>query len=117
MYYLAGYADGEGCFRWNGSTVAACVTNTYRGILREYQDLWGGSIREKQKMETHHKQAYEWEVTGSNAALYATEIGPFLREKRKQAALVERLMSYPLGSDTRNECIHQLKQLKRREHE
>lgn len=116
MYYFAGYVDGEGCFRWNGSTVSASITNTYPAVLQGFQRIWGGSIRSRTKTCEHHKQSYEWEITGQNAAEYARDIGPFLREKRRQANIVAILMWHPKGSLFRDEAIHQLREWKKVEY-
>lgn len=117
MYYLAGYVDGEGCFRWNGSTVCAGVTNTYPWVLQVFREMWGGRIRNKQKAKRHHKQAYEWEVSGADAARFAKDIAPFLREKRRQADIVRDLMGFPKGSDQRSEGVSLLAELKRVEYD
>lgn len=116
LYYLAGYADGEGCFRYNGTT-AVSVINSYPWALQQFQRIWGGSIRKKPNTDpAKHKDVYEWEVTGANARRVAKELEPFLREKRRQAQLVVRIMQYPKKSAERMEMARQLKELKKYEY-
>jgi hypothetical protein len=113
MYYLAGFADADGCFRWKGNTTAASVVNCYPWVLEMYQDLFGGTIRMKPRLSPKHKQCYEWEVTGDACRKYAKVVRPFLREKWRQADALVRMMDHPPGSPERNEYIRQLSVLKR----
>lgn len=112
MYYLAGFADGEGCFRYDGRTTRAGVTNAYPWVLQMFQKMWGGSIRRRSPRSPNHKPVYNWEVSGELARAYSKDISPFLREKRRQADLVIRIMDQPSGSPERVEMIRQLKELK-----
>ena len=116
MYYLAGFIDGEGCFRYNGTTNAS-VINSYPWPLHILKDLFGGSIRAKPKSKEEHKRVYEWEVSGDNARYYAAKVRPFLREKWRQADLVTRIMDEPKGSPARDELDRQLRELKHFEYE
>ena len=112
LYYLAGFADADGCFRWSGSTTAASVINCYPWVLEQFRELFRGRIRARAVLSDKHKQCYEWEVTGVNARTYSRVIRPFLREKWRQADALARMMEFPKGSPERDEFIRQLKVLK-----
>jgi len=115
MYYLAGFIDGEGCFRYSGCARAS-VTNSYPWVLEILQSLFGGTIRKKKRYSEKHKQVYEWEISGANAENYAYTVEPYLREKRRQAQLLYRVSDFPPHSAERAEIISAITALKHYEY-
>lgn len=113
-YYLAAFADGEGCFRWGG-TARASVTNSYPWSLLAFQHFFGGKIRTLTRIPDM-KAVYEWEVSGAEARAYGKAISPFLREKRRQADLMVMAGTFPKGSPERDQCLKTLKELKHYEY-
>lgn len=88
--YIAGFFDGEGCVRikqsnqhGNSYYVIAHITNTNQAILKEVQDLFGGTIRRQEKGV--NKTIYNWQITSAEAVDFLRTLVPFLREKLTQA--------------------------------
>lgn len=50
IYYLAGFFDGEGCITLgkNGGVTISVVNTCYR-VLCQFQDAFGGSVRERKQ--------------------------------------------------------------------
>lgn len=88
------------------------ITNTFPDVLEEFRFYWGGKIRKK-KTQEHHRDAYEWEVSGRDASECAKDLLPYLREKHLQAALVANLMDIPKTCQQREASVALLKSLKR----
>lgn len=88
--YIAGFFDGEGCIRikqanqgGNSYYVIAHLTNSYKPILEEVQELFGGALREQER--TPNKTVYNWCVSSSEAVDFLRTVTPFLKEKKPQA--------------------------------
>ncbi|SRR6266568_4060094 len=103
IQYLAGYFDGEGSIsiqKWEGvkrpgSNVTTSyqlhikVTNTYRVVLGEFQQRFGGKVMSRgvSKQFPNSRPVYDWAIGGKLARTFLTEILPYLVEKRPQAEL------------------------------
>lgn len=90
--YIAGFFDGEGCIRIKEANkgkdsfyVIAHLTNSYKPILEEAQELFGGALRRQEKGV--NKTIYNWCVSSSEAVDFLQVISPFLKEKLPQAKL------------------------------
>lgn len=88
--YIAGFFDGEGCVRikqsnqhGNSYYVIAHITNTNRAILKEVQELFGGTIRMQERGP--NKDVYNWQITSAEAVDFLQTLAPFLKEKQTQA--------------------------------
>lgn len=88
--YIAGFFDGEGCVRLKQSNqnedsyyVIAHLTNSYKPVLEEVQELFGGVIRKQER--TPNKTIYNWCVSSSEAVDFLRTVVPFLKEKKPQA--------------------------------
>ncbi len=105
--YLAGFLDGEGCFRINsGSTPYVSATNKSIPVLLAIQALYGGNVR-------HSGQgAFRYEATGDRALSILRTVLPYLMEKKPQAELVLRFRETAPGSHARMSLIRTLRDLK-----
>ena len=112
MAYLAGYLDGEGCFRVANTPVVS-VANTYPYTLISLQQYFGGNIRLQDKSKGSHRTCYEWSVCGDNARACISTIIPYLWEKRPQAELLIEMFKYPRKSRRRKKLTQELKAKKR----
>jgi len=88
--YIAGFFDGEGCVRIkeankgeNSFYVIAHLTNSYKPVLEEVQELFGGALRRQER--TPNKTIYNWCVSSAEAVDFLQVISPFLKEKLPQA--------------------------------
>ena len=91
LAYLAGFLDGEGCFRADINRyckVLVTCGNTYLPTLELLQKTFGGSIGAIKKRKVHYKQAYQWSVSDKLASNVCQTLAPYLREKAEQALLI-----------------------------
>lgn len=95
LYYLAGWFDGEGSFILHRFTVRgrpqilvrASLSNTHRPTLDDLLATCGGKIRPEPP--NGGRPAWRWELHGfGRLASFCREIGPHLREKQQEAAVV-----------------------------
>jgi hypothetical protein len=100
--YLAGFIDGEGSLmisRWAdsmnlpryGSRIA--VSNTDRLVLEEIQQIFGGLVFNQPRARIGWKDAHALIWTGPRARKLLPIVAPYLRVKRKQAAVMRQFMS------------------------
>ncbi len=90
--YMAGFIDGEGAvmLRYFGKKYIALevyVANTDIGVLRELQEIWGGSIVQTKTQKVSHKTCYRLHFFSKVATELLREIAPFLKVKRGQVAI------------------------------
>lgn len=100
--YLAGFIDGEGYlgiikdinsrhFRRTPFYKAVIkVANTNKEIIYWLKDSYGGVLHER-KMKEGQKDAYCWTIEGDNLVPFLSKIQPYLRLKREQAEILQRL--------------------------
>ena len=112
LAYLAGYIDGEGCFRWHRSP-SVSITNTFPHTLDEVRRTFGGSMRRRNPNAFSHRTTWCWEVHGPTALDTVQMVMPFLIEKRRQAELLLMIGDYPKSSSQREMMMKELKSLKR----
>ena len=113
LSYYAGYIDGEGCFEYQqGKTPCVSVTNTYLRTLEELQRFFGGNIYKNRRKE-RSRQNWKWYVYGEGALTCLKLVMPYLKEKRKQAALVLHMRG--LSKTKRRELCSTLREMKQRE--
>ena len=117
LAYIAGYVDGEGCFRLSGTAPRFSLNNTYLPTLLWMKAHFGGSLRSIKKVAPHHRQAYEWELgVRSGIHSFIEDIYPYLREKAQQAELVLECMELPRGDLRKVDIADELKAIKREEY-
>lgn len=97
--YLAGFTDGEGSLSLNriprrGRSTEYCVrlsiTNSNRGILREIQGFYGGTLAQGNNRNSRWKPGYVLIWTNAAATQIIETIAPCLVVKARQAkALLE----------------------------
>jgi|SRR5690348_4248669 len=97
--YLAGYFDGEGTVTiqfhswtrrgktYSGYQLHVAIGNTYKPLLEEIRQQFGGKIDIGKKRQPQHRQFYVWRATGTNARAFLQTVLPHLREKRQQVEL------------------------------
>ena len=112
LAYIAGYLDGEGCFRV-ANTPIVCVANTYPYTLLGLQRLFGGTIRCRVRGDGKHRTQYEWTVCGDDARNCISVVRPYLWEKRLQADMLLEMFKYPRKSRRRIKLHKLLKDRKR----
>jgi hypothetical protein len=99
--YLAGFVDGEGYIslkrdfhNYRGEkviyfTAVLKVANTNKEIIEWCKASFGGWIYKRiWKNGENHKDAYCWQLTGSNLEPFLKKILPYLKIKKEQAKLV-----------------------------
>jgi hypothetical protein len=86
------------------------VVNTNLPIILWFQRNFGGSVNIKRASCSRHRDAFHWVVCGTNARLVLEELMPFLREKRRQAALAMRIADMP--PNRREPFIRKLAEMK-----
>ena len=112
LAYVAGYMDGEGCFRANKGNLAISITNTYPHILNDIQQLFGGRVHMK-KRQGNGRTTFSFDIYGESAREMARLLLPHLKEKKAQAELVLELSDYPKHSSKKEFIVRKLKELKR----
>jgi len=103
--YIAGFLDGEGCFRISKTKhkgrvnpdyqPRTSITNTYMPVLVAIQEQYGGTIQ-------HHsngvnKRIHTLVLNSANALRLAADMLPLLIEKKEQAWLQLELSAHQRG--------------------
>src|SRR3990172_4259095 len=122
--YIAGFFDGDGCigiyrnkgckdstyksgFRKPCWTRVVNLSNSYKPLLIDVQEIYGGRIRLVKKGLGQRypgrkcKDVYEWTIGSKSDIIHFLEdISPFLREKKSQALIMleecRNLMCIPM---------------------
>lgn len=110
LSYIAGYVDGEGCFRINNGTPALEATNTYPDFLFRLKRAFGGNVRRHKQKDFKHRTTWRYALCGERALRLIRLLVPYLREKRPQAILVGRWSRERIN---RKQHFAELKRLKR----
>ena len=84
LAYAAGFVDGDGCILYE-SDVGLYVGQKYRAICDAFSRQFGGTVSKK---KDDSRQMYYWKVWGEGARLAFQQIGPFLKEKKKQREVI-----------------------------
>lgn len=118
LAYVAGYMDGEGCFRANKGNIEVQIKNTYPNVLYDIQRMFGGSVREERRSlpNAKHRTAFSFGIYGESAREMVRSLLPYLREKKSQAELTLELINHPKNSSKKDFLIRRLKALKRVDH-
>lgn len=94
LRYLAGYIDGDGCFRANITSKKSGIVVYERSItvssvkedpIAIFKKTFGGFVYEEQKPGNRRK-TYTWTVKGNTALLVAKRIKDFLIIKKNQCS-------------------------------
>jgi hypothetical protein len=112
LAYLAGYIDGEGCFRWNGGPYIE-ISNTYPHTLFEVRRTFGGGVRKRASSKGMHRTTWVWWICGQAARDTAEMCLPFLMEKRRQAEILLEAGRFPARSARREVLLEELVAIKR----
>ena len=115
LAYVAGYMDGEGCFRANKGNIEVQIKNTYPHVLRFIEDLFGGRVVQvrRKPRACDHRSVFGFSIYGDDARNMVRQLLPYLKEKKNQAELVLELINYPPRSSKKESLIRRLKELKR----
>lgn len=96
LKYLAGLFDGEGCFsidrcQQKGNRIRyrlyASITLRQYNVLKQIQELVGGSIHQTRETTDKHARCFQWRVSGKEALRFAFVIKNEIQIKRPQAEL------------------------------
>jgi hypothetical protein len=94
LAWLAGFLDGEGCFRLApGPRIQ--LSNTHMGTLEEIQDTWGGKIRYVTPANPAHRPWGQWQLDGDSALALCEAVLPYLHEKAAQVHLLVAYRALP----------------------
>lgn len=95
LAYLAGIIDADGfvsAHRRKRKGVIYCApligiagTDPEPHLLAE--SIWGGSLFEYRPKNPAHRVQFQWQAVGKRAATALGQIEPYLRTKRRQAAI------------------------------
>lgn len=110
--YIAGFLDGEGCFRFLATPIVEAAT-TYPETLRDLHESYGGTFTTAYQPDLARKPMFRWYVMGPNADRLLEDILPHLREKHRQASLLRKVLRYPPKTEMRQAFLRELKALKR----
>lgn len=93
--YLAGYIEGDGCFRCNTTTQkngmivyerSITITSVKKEVIFLFNESFGGYTSKKAAYE-NRKKAYTWTIKGNAAEEIAKSIEPFLCTKAKECSI------------------------------
>lgn len=92
--YLAGIADGEGCFTISVGTGKHHVPSFYLGMTdleccQLFQDYFGGILTFKPSKIDGWKGIWRYEAHGNSLADLLSSLSPYLILKSKQASILE----------------------------
>ena len=110
LSYIAGYVDGDGCFRWNNTSPEVSITNCFPYTLYQLAEHFGGTVRKY----THKKAGrtvYQWRAYGNTAIAMVEKLLPYLWEKLPQAELLLSIRAAGPGA-RREALIRQLGAMK-----
>ncbi len=104
--YIAGYLDGEGCFRWHGYSPEVGVKSCNPYPMKLISSIFGGKvIKQKSKIKSG-KSVYSLRYYGQTAIDVLNSILDYLIEKKDQAETIIQLYELNL----------KLRQAKRKDH-
>lgn len=93
--YIAGYIEGDGCFRCNITTKKSgiivyersiSITSVKKEVIYIFKRFFGGNVSKKEAYQNKRK-AYTWTIKGINAENLAKEIEKFLYSKHIQCRI------------------------------
>lgn len=109
--YLAGFLDGEGCFRITTGP-AIELTCAYPHIVSDLKERYGGWTTAAAPRGLSKKTSFRWAANGPRALRVVNEILPYLREKRPQAKLLLKVSRFPPKTAMRAATLRELRELK-----
>lgn len=119
LQYIAGFCDGEACFRWNAPGGAKPgigsprveISNTYLPILETIKSMFGGTVRKAYETNGNQRTCYHWYIDGSDCRDFIRLVLPYLIEKQEQAQLL--LTAFGTHRIHRKELLDKVRALKR----
>lgn len=109
--YLAGFLDGEGSIvidkhdNIRVPSIRVTVSNTYRPVLEELQQIWKGYISDKKPAREGWKPRSDLVWAARTAAEILQELEPYLRIKREQCQLALRFQETVNPTKNRTKSI------------
>lgn len=132
ILYLAGYFDGEGFVtvqfhswvrrgkQYSGYQLHTGIGNTYKPLLDEVQQEFGGKIDIGKKRLPQHRQFYTWRATGDTARNFLQSLLPYLYEKKEQVNLALQMPHNAVRDENdlilQEQIYQEVKRLKRLEY-
>jgi hypothetical protein len=104
--YIAGYMDGEGCFRWNNCSAEVSVKSCNPYPMKRIAEFFGGNIKKQKQKTKRGKTVYQLRYYGDTSINFLNIIKEYLIEKRDQAETMIQLYELNL----------KLQQAKRKDH-
>ncbi len=104
--YIAGYLDGEGCFRWSRYSPEVGIKSCNPYPMKFVAKFFGGSIQKQSRKTKREKTVYQLRYYGDTAITILECIREYLIEKKDQAETMIQLYDLNL----------KLKQAKRKDH-
>jgi hypothetical protein len=104
--YIAGYMDGEGCFRWHVYSPEVGVKSCNPYPMKYISSIFGGTIRKEKGKTKKGKSVYSLRYYGQTAIDVLDCIQEYLIEKKDQAETMIQLF----------DLNNKLKQAKRKDH-
>lgn len=105
--YIAGYMDGEGCFRWHSGTPEVGVKSCNPYPMKFIISLFGGEIKKESRKTKRGKTVYQLRYYGEKAVTFVKLIDKYLIEKKDQAETMVQLYELSI----------KLKQAKQKDHD
>jgi len=99
--YIAGYMDGDGCFRISkyhpkkgGTRYSACVdlTSHIRTLPDAMVEQFSGFVQTKVPRKSNHRLEYRWNKSLSRSSSFLLAVMPHLILKQSQAGLLSELI-------------------------
>lgn len=98
--WLAAWLEGEGWFGLCRGSISIQATSTDHDILLKVARLMDAAkVREKRKLQPHHKQAYVCRVTGNKAESVMRAIYPYMGDRRREK--IDTLLIWRAGAPQR----------------
>jgi hypothetical protein len=104
--YIAGYLDGEGCFRWHGYSPEVGVKSCNPYPMKLISSIFGGTVVKQKAKTKGNKSVYSLRYYGQTAVDLLDCILDYLIEKQDQAETMIQLYELNL----------KLRQAKRKDH-
>lgn len=89
--YMIGFFDGEGYVgigrgHRDSYHLRLAVTNSNFGILKMYNNIYGGNIRPKSNKysQEYHKNIWLWEIFNNDVLIFLRKIYPYTKVKKEQ---------------------------------
>lgn len=102
LAWAAGLFDGEGCVRiyqqtkTNAFVLQLVLVNTNLKAVTKFHEIMGvGSISEKRRYATHHKQCWAWQASAQKGKIALEKLLEYSVIKKPEIAVALEFMNLP----------------------